>query len=259
MRRCAFSLIFYSVTACHTAFAAAAPVCPTAMEQTDDQAILLHLKAALKQGGILNILSIGAGPVAPATPASPQAVQTKAPQTKALVHPPTLAMELARVLSATVKGLQVSVQQPGGAARTASDQLDMIKDALRTQHPALVLWQTGTRDAVNDEPDEDFAQTIAEGADIVASAGADLVLIEPQYSRFLEANANVAPYIAAMESEEAVPGIYVFHRYALMHEWADAGLIDLEEAPIRDRAAVAARLHACLAEELARGLLAGIQ
>jgi hypothetical protein len=42
-----------------------------------------------------------------------------------------------------------------------------------------------------------------------------------------------------------------------MHDWEDAGLIDLEHASLTDRPAVATRLHACIAAELARALLRG--
>jgi hypothetical protein len=81
------------------------------------------------------------------------------------------------------------------------------------------------------------------------------VLVDPQYSRFLEANANLEPYAIALRAVGALPGVELFHRFDIMKDWAGDAAIDLERTPKADRPAAAARLHACLGRELARMLL----
>jgi hypothetical protein len=227
----------------HAAYAAPpASTCPPAAEEQADAGALPHLGAALKPGATINILAVGAGAdMKPASTGTPSGFFS----------------QLSRALEANVQGLHAVVTARGGRGLLAPMQLGLIRTAL-SQHPyQLVLWQTGTIDAVQDEPPEDFYQALTDGADTISRANADLVLVEPQYSRFLEANADLSPYLSAMQAAGAEQGRLVFHRYALMHDWEDADLIDLEHASLSDRPAVAARLHACIATELARALLRG--
>jgi len=222
------------------------PPCPPQVEAQTDAGALPHLGAALKPGATINILAVGA--VADAKPAG-GLTQDAAPA--------GFFTQLSRALDAGVHGLHTQVTVRGGRGLLAPTQLALIRAALAQHAYQVVLWQTGTVDAVQDEPPEDFYRALADGADAVSQANADLVLVEPQYSRFLEANADLSPYLSAMQEVGATTGAVVFHRYDLMHDWEDAGLIDLEHAALSDRPAVAARLHACLAADLARTLLTG--
>jgi hypothetical protein len=227
---------------------AAAPArpapCPPPVEAEPASGPLPHLAGALKPGGSLDILAVGGGPAGRLP--GPVGV------------PPNsggFASQIAHALQAAVPGLQVTITLQGGSFRGAAAQLDIIRAALKAHRYQMVLWQTGTVEAVNDEPADDFYQALSDGVQAAAEHGADMVLVEPQYSRFLEANANVSPYLSVMQAVSALPGTLLFHRYALMHDWVDAGLIDLEAVPAADRPATAARLRACLGAELARALL----
>jgi hypothetical protein len=194
--------------------------CPPAIETETQDGALIHLAPVLKPGGALDILAVGLGPVG-----------TAVPHAGAPAHPSGIADGLARALQAAVHGLRVTVTLGGGSGKLAQSQLQIITEAMKAHHYQLVLWQTGTP---------------------------DVVLLEPQYSRFLEANANLSPYLAAMQAQSATPGVVLFHRYQLMHDWVEAGLIDLENAVPPERQHVAAHLHACLGAELARALLANV-
>jgi hypothetical protein len=248
MRSAALAALLLLAQTAHAA--APAVTCPPAVEDEPDAGALPHLGAALKEGAKLgatiNILAVGAG------------ADLKPVGTSTVQNPPSgFFSQLSRALEASVQGLHAVVTVRGGRGLLAPMQLALIRTALAQHAYQVVLWQTGTVDAVQDEPPEDFYQALTDGADTIAHAHADLVLVEPQYSRFLEANADLSPYLSAMQAAGAAQGTLVFHRYALMHDWEDAGLIDLEHAPLTDRPAVAARLHACIAAEMARALLRG--
>jgi hypothetical protein len=210
--------------------------CPPPVEETDGVS-LPHLTAIFradpKAGRTLKILAVGAGP------AKPSGFYT----------------QLAHALETSVRGLHVTMTIQGGGGLPAAAEELVLAAALKQNPYDLVIWQTGTLEAVRAGPTEDFYQALSNGADLVEAAGAELVLVEPQYSQFLEDNANPQPYLSAMQSIATQRGILLFHRYALMHDWQDAGLIDLEHAAHADRAGVAAKLHACLAGELSRALL----
>ncbi len=146
----------------------------------------------------------------------------------------------------------------GGRGMTASEMLVPLLGAIRGGGYKLVLWQTGTVDAVRGVLPEEVEQALATGAEAVQRAGADLVLIDPQFSRFLRANVDLDPYEQALERVASVDGVALFHRFALMQFWAETGGIDLEQADTRDRPGVIRALHACIGRALARFVLNGI-
>ncbi len=234
------------------------PACPALADAGIDTSHLPQVTAALKPGGTLAILAVGSatifGPDASATADAASKTTPKPPLQPSQVGFPWQA---AHALEAAVHGLHVSVTVIGHRGLTAAEMLDRIRDELPKKPYRLVLWQTGTVDAVQDLPPDDFYQTLADGAAAITEAGADLVLVDPQYSRFLEDNANLTPYADALEAAAALPGVALFHRTTLMHAWVEDGALDLERTPKADRPATAAHLHACLGRALAAGLLGG--
>ena len=71
-------------------------------------------------------------------------------------------------------------------------------------------------------PVDALSDTLAAGIERVAAAGSDLVLVDPQYSRFLRANADLEPYQRALEQAAAEPDVSLFRRFDLMHAWVEA-------------------------------------
>jgi hypothetical protein len=91
----------------------------------------------------------------------------------------------------------------------------------------------------------------------VHEAGADLVIVDPQYSEMLETEADLPPYRAAILGAISEPGTAVLDRYNLMYAWAQAKLLDLDHTPKAQRADAVVQLQVCLGEMLARRVLAG--
>ncbi len=240
--------------------AADAPCPPPIAEEIDDVP-LPHLAAGLKPGATLYALVVGSATVlgpdlAPAPPVAAGAGGKGQPPAAPAPSPTGFPWQMARALEAGVHNLHVALTVIGSRGLSAEDMLARITQELPKHPYRVVLWQTGTVDAVNELPPGDFYETLADGAATVANAGADLVLIDPQYSRFLQDNANLEPYQDALQTAAALPGVSLFHRFDLMHAWADSHALDLERTARADRPAVAARLHACLGRELARQLVA---
>jgi hypothetical protein len=240
-----------------TARAGAAPAACPVTDVVDELGPLPHLAAALKPGATLEMLALGSGTVfAPVAGIGADVARPGAPPAPVQPSQAGFPFQAAHALEAAVHGLHVNVTVIGRHGMTAADMFLLLRQELPRKPYRLVLWQTGTVEAVNDLPPEDFYQTLADGASLADEAGADLVLIDPQYSRFLAANANLEPYQSAFQAAAALPGVGLFHRYDLMHDWVESGAIDLERAPKAERQAVAVRLHMCLGRELARALLA---
>ncbi|MBV8591272.1 MAG: hypothetical protein JO212_14665, partial [Acetobacteraceae bacterium] len=131
---------------------------------------------------------------------------------------------------------------------------------LKEDHISLVLWQTGTVEAVRGLSPSDLEDALSEGARAILDAGADGILIDPQYSHFLHANVDLEPYEQALEHVASLfPHLTLFRRFELMHSWADDGVLDLERMEPDERHAAIARLHQCLGAALTRFIMHGVE
>ncbi len=165
---------------------------------------------------------------------------------------------LLETLQAALPGAALHLEVRGHRGLTAVEMLGLLEAALAGRHPALVIWQTGTVDAVRGLRPDELESALQEGAVRVADAGADLILVDPQYSRFLRANTDLAPYESAMEHVATLPGVTLFPRATLMQAWTESGNLDIEAAAPAKRPATAALIHACVGRALAAFVLAGL-
>ena len=166
---------------------------------------------------------------------------------------------LEALLAARFPGLKIEAAVRGAPGLTAADSISIIRDELARAPAQLVLWQTGAVEAARNLDLDELAGTLDAGLREVGETGADAVLIDPQFSRVLRANANVEPYREAMRLAAAANNAPLVQRYELMHAWAEAGRVDLERAPRPARTAVTDRLNDCLAQAIAAVLASGVE
>ncbi len=230
-------------------------------------AALPRVAEVLKPGKVLSVLAVGSatmfGPETSLDPAtiSAQALTSRvAPTIQPQLYTQAASelsfpMLMAAALRTAVPGAEVKVTVRGGRGLLAVDMLDILKTEVATHAYNLVLWQTGTVEAVRNLPPGEFSQTLLDGAEAVRDGGADLVLIDPQFSRFLQTNANLEPYSQALVQAAAMPGVALFHRFDLMRNWVNEGQLDLERTPRADRKKSIEFLHACLGRYLGKFVL----
>jgi hypothetical protein len=263
--RCALTVPWIFVTFASLALASspsarAASPCDAPASITEDLTPLPHVAADLKPNSTLSVLTIGSATVfSPTESLQPGTVTGQAlgltGVKKGELPPPNAAafpLQMAHALEASIPGLTVNVTVRGGRGMLATEMLDILHNELSTAHYDLVIWQTGTVEAVRNVPLGAFFQTLSDGAAAVAAEGGDLVLVDPQYSRFLHANADVDSYAQALQQTAAQPGVALFHRFDLMRYWSSTGQIDLERTAKAMRIATVEQLHACLGQALAR-------
>jgi hypothetical protein len=251
---------FISAILVFSPLARAANPCDAPASIIADTVPFPHVAAVLKPNGTLNVLTVGSATVfSPNESLQPgtvtgQALGLMGAKKGGELPPPNAAafpLQMARALEASIPGLKVDVTVRGGRGMLASEMLDILHHELAAAHYDLVIWQTGTVEAVRNVPIGSFFQTLSDGAEAAAAAGADLVLMDPQYSRFLNANADVESYSQALQQAAAQPGVALFHRFDLMRHWVTSGQIDLERTPKPLRMATVEQLHACLGQALA--------
>jgi acyl-CoA thioesterase I len=217
--------------------------CTSSEAFTTPEESLDRVAAAIAAGGPVNVLAVGSA-------------TTVGDQLGADRHS-AFPFRMAEALHAALPKVSFALTLRGGRGMTAQDMLPLLEAALVGQHYQLVIWQTGTVEAVRAERPDGMVAALQEGIDRARDAGADVILIDSQFSRFLRANADLDPYEAALQQTSVMPGVVLFRRFDLMRSWAEDGQLDLEHAPKADRRRMMALLNLCLGETLARFVLNG--
>lgn len=242
--------------------------CPASDDSAGVVASLPQVASALQPGRTLSVLAIGSatmfGPEASLSPGTitSQSLSNGGPVTVAGTQvfnkeasERAFPRQMVQNLKTLVPGADVQITVRGGRGLPATDMLTLMRTELALRPFQLVIWQTGTVEAVRNLPPSEFGQTLSEGLGIAQAANADMVLVDPQFSRFLQTNSNLDPYIQALQQVASLPGIILFRRFDLMRNWANDGHIDLERTSRADRQKVIEALHACLGRYLARFVL----
>ena len=134
------------------------------------------------------------------------------------------------------------------AKRTATEMVKSLPALLSAAKPALLVWQTGTVDAISVDPDQ-FSQALDNGINAAHSAGADVVLINAQYSPRTESMIALGTYAEDMRWVALQHEVPLFDRFSIMRLWSDLGTFDLYSAT--KKLDTAERVHDCIGRLLA--------
>jgi lysophospholipase L1-like esterase len=216
--------------------AAAAPAAgcdlPGSILSTDSD--LTHVAAAIKARHHLDIAVIGSGS---STLPGPDGAQSAYPA------------RLEAALKARLPGVEIAVTAHVKSRQTTTEMAAELSKILADEKPSLVIWQAGTVDAMRGvEPDE-FRATLDDGVDTLTSGGADVILMNMQYSPRTESMLGVSAYADVMRWVAQQHGMPLFDRLALMRYWNESGQFDLYAAT-KDYA-MARKVHECIGQGLA--------
>jgi lysophospholipase L1-like esterase len=157
-----------------------------------------------------------------------------------LAYPARLEAALNQKLSNVM--LKVATRTKSG--QTADIMRRNMKDLLVDEKPNLVIWQTGTVDAIRRVDLDDFRAALEGGVETLQNAGTDVILMNMQYSPRTESMIPVGPYVDEMRAVAQQREIPLFDRFAIMRYWSDEGAFDFYAAG-KDNG-LAQRVHDCL-------------
>jgi lysophospholipase L1-like esterase len=218
-----------AVLAGHPAMAADPPCALPDRLVSGDYSLMKRVAATVARQHKLAIVVLGTGSSTLAGAEGPS-----------IAYPARLEASLNQRLS--MVAVKVVSRTMGG--QTADMMRRSMRDLLAEQKPDLVIWQTGTVDAIRRvEPDE-FHVALEKGVDTLLSAGSDAILMNMQYSPRTESMIPVAPYADGMRTVAQQREVPLFDRFAIMRYWADEGTFDFNAAG-RDNG-LAQRVHDCL-------------
>ncbi|MBY0336453.1 MAG: SGNH/GDSL hydrolase family protein [Acetobacteraceae bacterium] len=159
-------------------------------------------------------------------------------------------------LAARYPNRQIEVTVRGGRGVTVAEHLAL----LQAPYPgvALVVWQAGTVEAARGLDPDEMSEALIAGLDRIRRSGADAVIVDQQFSRFLRANANIEPYREKLRMAAIAAGAPLFRRYELMQHWTETGAVDVERTPRAERQAAVDRLNDCIGQGLAQLIAQGM-
>jgi len=161
--------------------------------------------------------------------------------------------QLEQALKERLPGNEIKVTAHVQPRQTTADMAAGLPKILTEDHPALVIWQAGTVDALRGVEAEDFRNSLDQGIEAITTAGADTIMMNMQFSPRTESMLSVSAYADVMRWVAEQRGVVLFDRLAIMHYWSDAGIFDLYAAT--NGYAMARRVHECIGRALASQII----
>jgi hypothetical protein len=188
---------------------------------------------AVKKGQPLTILVVGSR-------------SSSIPSAEASAYPARLQAALKERLPQVPINLSVELQSAKTSEETAATFVKLVE----AKKPTLVVWQTGTVDAMRSVDPDDFRGAVDEGVGALQKAGSDVVLMNLQYSPRTETMISAPPYLDNMRVVAQQHEVPLFDRFAIMRHWNDAGDFDLFSTA--HGIDLAKRVHDCLGRALSK-------
>lgn len=210
-------------------------LCAVPAEHMSDVTPLPRLKAALLQQRALTILAIGGTATLGAAAGTPEA---------------TYPARLSVLMGQRFPGTTISVVNAGRGRETTRAMAERLAAALLEHRPNLVIWETGTVDAVRRIDLDVYGQALRDGLAAVRARGADAILMDFQYGRGASALIDFQPYLETLTWVADLEDVTVFHRQAMMQYWMDTGRLDLSATQRDKQQSAAAALYDCVARRL---------
>jgi hypothetical protein len=161
--------------------------------------------------------------------------------------------KLQDALRRKLPGIEVNVTAETKSGRSAAEMVKALEGIVKASQPGLVIWQTGTYDAMHGLDPDDFRGELEEGLQKLKAAGVDSILVNMQYSPRTETMIALDPYAEGMRLVAREQEVPLFDRLAIMRYWNDIGAFDLY-ASGKDPA-MAQQVHDCLGRALASSVI----
>lgn len=190
---------------------------------------LKHVAEAVSKDHRLTIAVVGTGSSILAGPDGPRSA-----------YPARLEAALKQLLPS----VDVKVVTLVRTRMTTQDLAQGMAKLLVDERPDLVIWQTGTLDAIRRIDPENFRAALDEGLETLHHGGADVILMNMQYSPRTETMVPLGPYADIMRVVAQQHEIPLLDRLAIMRHWSDTGAFDLYAAG-KDNV-LAHRVHDCI-------------
>lgn len=219
------------------AIAAAECDVPDELMQVDDK--LPNLAERLRAGAPVKIVAIGGASTTGLAAGSAE-----------LAYP----HRLQEILTRSYPSSPVTVVNRGVPRQTAEQMLARFPSDVIAEDPVLVIWETGTTDAVRGVGVDEFAGTLQAGINELKARGIDILLVDMQFSHSTATVIDFERYLNALHRVGDVNDVNVFPRFEMMRYWSEQNVFNFDGVAKDERASLAARVYECIASKLAEAI-----
>ena len=155
--------------------------------------------------------------------------------------------------------LSITMLNRGVSGEEIPDMLKRFDSAVIAAKPDLVLWQLGTNSVIRDHQLTDHDAMIRVGLAKIRAAGADVVLIDPQFAPKVIAKPEAEQMVALISSTAKKEDVDLFRRFEVMRHWHDVDHIGFETFVSPDGLHMNDWSYACMAKGLGNAIAEAAQ
>jgi lysophospholipase L1-like esterase len=205
---------------------------------------LPHVAAKLASGEPVMIIAFGSS--------STQGYGTTSPQ---FTYPNRLATQLRRQYPSA----DITVLNRGKGGEDAPEMMKRLQTEVIDMKPDLVIWQVGTNAVLHNLDPAETALTVEDGVARIQAAGADLVLVDPQYSpRVTERAESASKMVRLLGKVAELRHVGIFPRFEVMREWHEQRALPIESFVIADGLHMNDWGYACFAQLLGDDIIKSV-
>jgi lysophospholipase L1-like esterase len=205
---------------------------------------LPHVAAKLASGLPVVIVAFGSSTTTSYGATSPE-----------FAYPNRLAAQLRRQYPTA----EISVIIRGKGGEDAPEMMKRLQTEVIDMRPDLVIWQVGTNAVLRNLDPAETARLVEEGVGRIQTAGADIVLVDPQYSpRVNEHPESASKMVRLLGKVAELRHIGIFPRFEVMRDWHETQSIPIDTFVIADGLHMNDWGYACFAQLLGDDIIKSV-
>ena len=162
--------------------------------------------------------------------------------------------QIRRALETQMDGLRIPIINAGVSGNTTADMLRRLKHDVLDRKPTVVIWQTGTNDALRQLPLESFRRDLRRGIADMTARRIRVILVDQQDFAAADTVKNYSDYVSVMQEVAHQENVTLLHRYRVMRYLALQRRGGMDELLAKDRLHMSDVAHKCVGELLADGI-----
>jgi lysophospholipase L1-like esterase len=153
----------------------------------------------------------------------------------------------------------ITVVNRGQGGEDAPEMMKRLQTSVLDMKPDLVIWQVGTNAVLRNLDPSETAKLVEDGVARIQAAGADLVLVDPQYSPAVTAKAESASKMVQLLGKvAALKHVGFFPRFEVMREWHENQSMPFDSFVIADGLHMNDWGYACFAQLLGDDIIKSV-
>jgi lysophospholipase L1-like esterase len=171
----------------------------------------------------------------------------------------TYPNRLAEQLHRQYRTADITVVNRGQGGEDAPEMMNRLQKSVLDLKPDLVIWQVGTNAVLRDLDPAETAKLVEQGVARIQATGADLVLVDPQYSpKVTEKAKSTSRMVKLLGKVAAIRHVGFFPRFEVMREWHERQALPIDSFVIADGLHMNDWGYACFAQLLGDDIIKSV-